>query len=74
MSVGTLHNIHVIYHVQSTCGSILNKQWIVTSMIDDTNSSDARAILAQIPCDFNGGEICRSVGTQHNIHVFVWNR
>jgi hypothetical protein len=37
--------------------------------IDDMNSSDARAILAQIPCDFNGGEICTSVGTLHNEHV-----
>jgi hypothetical protein len=33
------------------------------------NSSDARAILAQTPYDFNGGEICMSVGTLHDIHV-----
>jgi hypothetical protein len=37
------------------------------SRIDDMNSSDARAILAQTPCDFNGGEICMSFGTWHNI-------
>jgi hypothetical protein len=35
------------------------------SRIDDMNSSDARAILAQTPYDFNGGEICMSVGTLH---------
>jgi hypothetical protein len=32
-------------------------------------SANAHAILAQIPCDFNGGEICTSVSTLHNIHV-----
>jgi hypothetical protein len=36
-------------------------------MTDDMNSSDARAILALAPYDFNGGEICTSVGTLHNI-------
>jgi hypothetical protein len=29
------------------------------------NSSDTHA-LAQIPCDFNGGEICMSIGTLYN--------
>ena len=28
---------------------------------------DAHAILARNTCDFNGGEICVSVGTVHNI-------
>jgi hypothetical protein len=36
-------------------------------LINDMNSSDARAILAQIPCDFNGGEICMSIRTLHHI-------
>jgi hypothetical protein len=37
--------------------------------IDDMNSTDAHAILAQTAYDFNGGEICMSVGTLRNIHV-----
>jgi hypothetical protein len=35
------------------------------SRIDDMNSSNAHAILAKIPYDFNGGEIFTSVGTLH---------
>ena len=50
------------------CGSIiLNLHVDRYSMTDDMNSSDARAILALAPYDFNGGEICTSVGTLHNI-------
>jgi hypothetical protein len=33
------------------------------------NNSDTRAILAQIPYDFYGGEICTIVGTLNNILV-----
>jgi hypothetical protein len=36
------------------------------------NSTDAHAILAQTPYDFNGGEIFTSVGTLHNIHVLQY--
>jgi hypothetical protein len=35
-------------------------------------SANAQAILAQIPNDFYGGEICTSVGTLHNIHVLQY--
>jgi hypothetical protein len=35
------------------------------------NSTNAHAILAQTPYDFNGGEICTSFGTLHNIHVLL---
>jgi hypothetical protein len=42
------------------------------SRVDDMNRSDTHAILAQLPYDFNGGEICTSVGTLHNIHVIPW--
>jgi hypothetical protein len=41
------------------------------SRIDDMNSSDAHATIAQTPCDFNGGEICTSVGTLHNISCAI---
>jgi hypothetical protein len=43
--------------------------WDRYSRVDAMNSTDARAILAQTPYDFNGGEICTSIGTLHNIHV-----
>jgi hypothetical protein len=51
--------------------------WIIDTqpMVDwysrsnDMASVDAWAILAQIPYDFYGGEICTSVDTLHNIHV-----
>jgi hypothetical protein len=48
-----------------------NTQWMVDwySRIDDMNSTNAHAILAQTPYVFNGGEICTSISTQHNILV-----
>jgi hypothetical protein len=35
-------------------------------------SANAQAILAQIPNDFYGGEICTSIGTRHDIHVLQY--
>jgi hypothetical protein len=37
-------------------------------------SADARAILAQIPYDFYGGEICTSVGTRHDRSIILNER
>jgi hypothetical protein len=52
------------------CGSIiLNGHVDRYSRIHDMNSSDTPAILAQASYDFNGGEICTSIGTLHNILV-----
>jgi hypothetical protein len=60
---------HVDRSYSTNGGLILNGHVDRYSMIDDMNSTDAHAILAQIPYDFNGGEICTSVGTLHNILV-----
>jgi hypothetical protein len=75
LSIGTLHNIHLIHDDSNDTQrmrvslSILKVHVDRYSSDDDMNSSKARAILTQIPLHFNGGEICMSIGTLHNIHV-----
>jgi hypothetical protein len=71
-SIGTLHNIHVLQHVARSYSTGMwidhtqrTADWY--SRINDMNSTNARAILTQTPYDFNGGEICTSIGTLHNM-------